>query len=147
MTQTQTSIAGVRKWFFAGLGGLFFSIGIIGIFLPLLPTVPFMLLALWAFSRGSRRWHDYIYYHPRFGHAARQWQQYRAVPRQAKISAVSVMSLSAAYLVFWSNAPGPAIAAALAVMIGAACYLITRPSEPVRRQSPCGPAQIPSVRQ
>lgn len=117
-----------KKWLFAALGGLFFTIGFIGIFLPVLPTAPFMLLAVWGFSRSSTRLHDMIYDHPRLGRHVRQWKQHGTLPLRAKISAISVMSLSAAYLIIFSAAPAGMIVIALIVVMGGALYLITRPS-------------------
>ena len=48
------------------LGWVFFSLGAVGVVLPLLPTTPFMVLALWAFSRGSVRFEQWLYHHPVF---------------------------------------------------------------------------------
>ena len=57
----------LRRALFLVLGILFFATGVIGVFLPVLPTTPFMLLALWAFSNSSQRFHDYIWNHKRYG--------------------------------------------------------------------------------
>lgn len=116
------------KWFFAGLGGLFFSIGVVGAFLPVLPTTPFMLLALWAFSLSSERLHNYLWNHPKFGPPVRAWRKHGAVSMRSKISALAVMSASAVFMIFFSNAPLIGILAALALMAVGATFLLTRPT-------------------
>ncbi|MEZ5840574.1 MAG: YbaN family protein [Hyphomicrobiales bacterium] len=118
----------IKRGFFIGLGSVFFAAGVAGMFLPVVPTVPFMLLALWAFSRGSERLHQWVLHHPRFGRAAREWHQHRAIPMRAKLTAVTVMAASAVYLVGFSSAPLLAIVAALALMAYGAWYILTRPT-------------------
>ncbi len=116
-----------RRILFAGLGMLFFTLGVVGVFVPVLPTTPFMLLALWAFSLSSQRLHAYVWHHPRFGQAVRDWKTYGIVPRKAKLSAVSVMAVSAVFLVFFSNAPLWAVMVAVVTMVSAAVWLWRRP--------------------
>ena len=118
----------MKNWLLRGLGGLFFGLGVIGIFLPVLPTTPFMLLALWAFSNSSQRWHDYIHNHPRFGRTAREWKEHRAISLRAKVTAVAIMALSSAYLIFASEASFYATTAAVAFMAFGAVYILTRPT-------------------
>ncbi len=110
------------------LGSVFFVTGVIGVFLPVLPTTPFMLLALWAFSNSSQKFHDYIWNHKRYGPMVRAWKQYGAIPLKAKISAIVVMGLSAIFVVFFSGAPMWAIISALALMLVGATYMLTRPT-------------------
>lgn len=119
----------IRRPFFAIIGVLFFAIGLIGAFLPLLPTTPFMLLALWAFSRSSERLHNYVWHHPRFGRAVRDWALYRVVPRRAKLGAVLVMSSSAMLLIFLSSIPWWGISSACAIMLVVAIWLCSRPEQ------------------
>ena len=56
------------------------GLGIAGVFLPLLPTTPFLLVAVWAAARGSQRVHDWIYSQPRFARLINDWHQQGAVP-------------------------------------------------------------------
>lgn len=79
-------------WTLAGLG--FVGIGTVGAFLPLLPTVPFLLLALFCFARGNPAWEQRLLDHPKWGPPLRQWRERRAIPRRAKIAAVSTMAAS-----------------------------------------------------
>ena len=118
----------LRRALYLLLGILFFATGVIGVFLPVLPTTPFMLLALWAFSNSSQTLHDYIWNHKRYGPMVRAWKKYGAIPLKAKFSAITVMGLSAIIVVFFSGAPMWAIISALALMLVGATYILTRPT-------------------
>lgn len=103
------------------------GIGIAGIVLPGLPGVPFLLLAAWAFSRSSKRFHDWLIYHPVWGEPVRAWQQYRAVPKKAKITAVLVMCSSFLLLLWLQGAESPVPWIAGGCMVVVAIWLVTRP--------------------
>lgn len=79
-------------WMLAGLLSLL--VGIIGIFLPLLPTAPLVLLAAFCFSRGSERLEAWLVQHPRFGPMIQEWRRHRAVPLRAKQLATVMMAIS-----------------------------------------------------
>jgi uncharacterized membrane protein YbaN (DUF454 family) len=79
-------------WMAAGL--LSVLLGFIGIFLPLLPTTPFILLAAFCFSNGSPRCERWLLEHPRFGPMTREWRAHRAVPLRAKQIATAMMAAS-----------------------------------------------------
>lgn len=55
------------KWFLVAVGGVSLALGAVGIFLPILPTTPFLLLAAFCFARSSQRLHDYLVNHKVFG--------------------------------------------------------------------------------
>jgi len=113
---------------YLGLGWLFFGLGFIGVFLPVLPTTPFMILALWGFSKGSRRVHHWLYTHPKFGPSLQDWDKYRVIPLKTKITAVSMMSISATFLIFFTEIPKYGLYSALALMTYGAFYVLTKPS-------------------
>ena len=91
------------KALYFAMGLCFFGLGAVGTVVPGLPTTPFMLLALWAFSRSSERFHNWLYNHPVFGPPLQQWREHGIIPVRAKVLAVSVMTLSVVYLVFLRN--------------------------------------------
>jgi uncharacterized membrane protein YbaN (DUF454 family) len=97
-------------WVAAGMFSLL--IGFIGIFLPLLPTTPLILLAAFCFSKGSERWARWIEEHRHFGPMVKQWRDHRAVPLRAKqfaIGAMSVSSVVSALIVPWPWGCVPAL--------------------------------------
>lgn len=82
-------------------GTLALGAGIVGIFLPLLPTTPLVLLAAWCFSRGSQRWEAWLLGHSRFGPMVRDWRRHRAIPLRAKQLAFVMMAVSSA-IAWWA---------------------------------------------
>jgi L-threonylcarbamoyladenylate synthase len=89
------------RWLWMAAGCAALLLGGIGLFLPLLPTVPFVLLAAWCFSRGSRRWERWMLQHPRLGPIVRDWREHRAVPLRAKQLATAMMAVSSAIAAWW----------------------------------------------
>ena len=89
----------------AGAGGVSLVLGLVGIFVPLLPTTPFVLLAAFCFSRGSARVERWLLTHPRFGPMVADWRTRRAVPRRAKQLATLMMTLGSAWS--WWVMPAP----------------------------------------
>lgn len=76
------------------IGIIAVGLGIIGIFLPLLPTTPFMLLATACFARSSDRFYQWIINHPTFGHTIQHYRAGRGIPKKAKVMALTLMWLS-----------------------------------------------------
>lgn len=110
------------------LGWCFFGLGAVGVVIPGLPTVPFMLVALWLFSKSSRRIHDWLYSHRVFGPPLQQWRAHGVIPRRAKLTAVVTMSLSLAYMIAFADV-GPGITAlTAAIMLVGAVFILRQPS-------------------
>jgi uncharacterized membrane protein YbaN (DUF454 family) len=82
------------------LGWLALAVGLIGAFVPLLPTTVFLLIAAWAFSRSSERWHRWLREHARFGETIRAWEEHHAMPRRAKRVAFGALAASYAFTAF-----------------------------------------------
>jgi uncharacterized protein len=79
------------KLFYNVAGTLAVLLGILGIFLPLLPTTPFLLLASWCFARGSERLHRWLLSHRLFGQYLRNFEAGRGIPLAAKIVATALL--------------------------------------------------------
>ncbi|WP_313438333.1 YbaN family protein [Novosphingobium sp.] len=109
------------------LGLMLVAVGFVGIFVPLLPTTDFMLLALPCFARSSPRLEAWLLNHPRFGPSLRAWRRDRAVPRHAKIAACIGMTLG--FALFWFHVhPRPLTATAIcAFMLFWAVWIFRRP--------------------
>ncbi len=104
--------------------------GLVGVFLPVLPTTPFMILALWSFSKSSERFHRWLYHHRVFGPSVKLWEDYRVIPLPAKIVAVSLMIISMSVLVVFSNLENWIRVMAAMFMLSAANYILGKPSRP-----------------
>ncbi len=117
-----------RKVVLIVLGWGFVILGVVGVALPVLPTTPFMLLALWCFARSSERFHDWLYHHRLFGPPLRKWDRYRVIPVSAKVFACTAMSASLIYITFFRPTPGYLIAITAAVMAYGAWFILTKPS-------------------
>lgn len=81
-------------WF--TIGGIALALGVVGLLLPLLPTTPFVLVAAYSFARSSERCHRWLVHHRIFGPLIRNWQEYGAISRSAKIT--SAIFISAVFL-------------------------------------------------
>lgn len=76
------------------VGWLSVALGVIGIFLPVLPTTPFLLLAAACFVRSSQRFYDWLVMHPRLGPWFRDYLEGNGVPLKGKVYAIVTMWLS-----------------------------------------------------
>lgn len=125
----------MTRWLWALLAWISLALGIIGAFLPVMPTVPFVLLSAFAATRGSDRLRGWLVSHPKFGRAILDWEQNGAVSRQAKRLAIGMMCVSSVSMAifaprWWMAAMG------IAVMALVSAWLWRRP-EP--RQPPGPP--------
>lgn len=118
------------RYAFMGLGFVCVGLGMLGAFLPVLPTTPFLLIALWAFSRSSRRFHHWLYTHPRFGSRLREWHEHGTIPVKVKVSAVSAMAISFSIMAFVARVKWPVLVATGVFMLVGATYVLSRPSRP-----------------
>lgn len=114
-------------WTAAGL--VSFAIGAVGAFVPLLPTVPFVLLAAFCFARGSESFHRWLVHHPRFGPAIRDWRAHGAISRKGKRAAViAICGAFAASVLIGVPARGLAVQAVVLACVLA--FILTRPVGP-----------------
>ena len=114
----------MRRHIWTGAGFLFVGIGAVGAVLPLLPTVPFLLLALFCFARGNPVWEQRLLAHPQYGPMLRDWRMRRAIPRKAKVGALFTMVISV--VVTGVLAGWPWVLIPLAVMAISGTWIWTR---------------------
>lgn len=82
------------RWLALILAWFFLILAIIGVVVPGLPTVPFLLLTAWFSAKGSERLHRWLYAHPHFGKLLIDWEQKGAISRSSKIVAVVLLICS-----------------------------------------------------
>jgi uncharacterized membrane protein YbaN (DUF454 family) len=82
---------------FLGCGHLSLAIGVVGAFLPILPTTPFVLLAAYFYSKGSDRFHRWLYAHPKFGPILLDWRNHGVIRMRAKIISTFLVLCSLSY--------------------------------------------------
>ena len=73
----------------------------VGVFVPGIPTTIFLIIALWAFARSSKKFHSWLLNHRRFGPILHNWQTHKVVPRKAKILMV-ILQISAVIIIHYS---------------------------------------------
>jgi uncharacterized membrane protein YbaN (DUF454 family) len=112
------------------LACLFLILAIIGIFLPGLPTVPFLLLAAWFSARSSPRLHQWLHRHPIFGKLLTDWETNKSISRKSKIIAVLMLMLSYALMLVRVENSWILISVGLLFLL-VAVFLVSRP-EPHR---------------
>ena len=81
------------------LGLLSLVLGVVGIFLPLLPTTPLLLLSAWCFIRSSTKLYDWLLSHPYLGKYIRNFREHRAIPLRVKILSVTMVWLTIGYCI------------------------------------------------
>lgn len=112
-------------WRIGGFAAL--ALGIIGIVLPVMPTVPFLILAAWCFGKSSPALEARILAHPLYGPHVRAWREHGAISRQAKLLATVMLSGSAVGALLL--APPPWAYVPLAIGIVTASWIWTRPDK------------------
>ena len=84
------------------MGFLFLGTAILGVFLPLLPTTPFVLLAAACFARSSEKWHQWILKNETFGPMIRNWEQNRCISCKVKLTAIASMAIVGGFSMFYA---------------------------------------------
>lgn len=111
-----------------GLG--FVALGFIGVFLPVLPTVPFLIVAAACFARSNDRLNRWLRDHRRFGPMIAEWEAHRVIPPRAKLISSLAMAGSLAWMIWGAQVSTFAWASAAIVLGASAAYVLSRPSRP-----------------
>ena len=137
---TRHASPGLRA-LFAALGAVFIALGAVGIFVPVLPTVPLWLLAAACFARSSTRVYNWLLNHEQFGHGIREWRHHRSIPYRSKVAALALLAASfgvtiAFLLPNWPARAGMAIAG---ILLGS--WLWRLPSRDAPGSRPAAPGR------
>lgn len=87
-------LEGTRRFALKAVGLFSVGLGLLGAFLPLLPTTPFVLLASVCFARSSPRLNEWLHEHDTLGPPLRAWEEHRALPRRAKLVTIGLLWVS-----------------------------------------------------
>jgi uncharacterized membrane protein YbaN (DUF454 family) len=123
MTNKRSS---VKKFLWRALAYITFVLGLIGAFLPILPTTPFLLITVWAGSHASSKFKWWLLRHERFGQALRDWYRHKAISRTAKLTALVLISISWLVIIL-NGSPVAVIAFTGLLFVGCLGFLLTRP--------------------
>ncbi|MBL1293635.1 MAG: YbaN family protein [Thiotrichales bacterium] len=111
------------------------GLGIIGVFVPLMPTTCFIILAAWAFAKSSPIAYQRLLNNPHLGPKIKDWQEHRIISRQSKRIANISITLSFALSLFIVRDSSIALLILVSLMIGLLLFINSRPSEPAEKSA------------
>ena len=120
----------IRQKLFLLLGCTSLGLGFAGVFLPVLPTTPFVLLSAFCFSRSSDHLHRWLLAHPTFGSLLSDWERGGAIRPRAKAWSILLMNGFIGYALFFRETSLFLKAFLLTVMVGVSVFILSRPSAP-----------------
>ncbi len=112
------------------LGWIMVALGFIGVFLPILPTVPFLLVAAFCFERGSPKMHLWLTNHPLLGPPIRDWNRDRVIRPRAKALAVGCIGVGIGASIHFRDFPIWIKVLMAAVAILASLFILLQRSRP-----------------
>ena len=114
------------QYFWLTLGWISFAVGFIGIFVPLLPTTPFMILAAFCFDKGSPKLHAWILNLPHIGVLVRDWKERKIISKKAKMLAIPMISIG--IISMWIGTPDRILSVKIiiAILMLFLIYLISK---------------------
>ena len=118
----------MKKIILITVGWCCVGMAFIGIFVPGIPTTIFLIVALWAFARSSKKFHSWLLNHKRFGPILQNWESHKVVPRNAKILMV-ILQISAVIVFHYSLQNIYLTVLLIITLIFVARYVLSLPSE------------------
>ncbi|MGB0697496.1 MAG: YbaN family protein [Rhodospirillaceae bacterium] len=119
-------VSRARRLVLLGVGHLCVGLGVIGAFLPVMPTTIFLILAAWAYGHASPGMRQWLLEHPKFGPSLQAWHKEGAIPRKAKVLAVTMMAASVAITAALTEG-WTLVAIQSGILICVVLYVVTRP--------------------
>jgi uncharacterized protein len=130
MTEEKVEKLTIKTLAYLSLGWLCVGLGVLGIVLPLLPTTPFILVAAFAFSKSSRRFHDWLLGHRIFGPLITDWQTNGIIRLPIKCLATLSMGVMLSLSFYFISVPTMAIVGTLSIVFCVLIFIWSRPSSP-----------------
>ena len=118
----------MKKIILITIGWCCVGMAFIGVFVPGIPTTIFLIVALWAFARSSKKFHSWLLNHKRFGPILQNWESHKVVPRKAKILMV-ILQISAVIIFHYSLQNIYLTVLLIITLIFVARYVLSLPSE------------------
>lgn len=118
----------MKKIILITIGWLCVGLAFVGTFVPGIPTTIFLIVALWAFAKSSKKFHSWLLNHKRFGPILQNWESHKVVPRKAKILMV-IMQISAVIIFHYSLQNIYLTVLLIITLVFVARYVLSLPSE------------------
>lgn len=112
-------------WLF--LGSVSLVLAVIGVLLPLMPTVPFLIFAAYCFSKGSPKLHQWLLNLPTWGVQIQKWESDRVIERKTKWYSTAAILLGLIYPIFFAPFQKVVRGGAVLILLGALVFIWTRP--------------------
>ena len=118
----------MKKIILITIGWSCVGLAFVGTFVPGIPTTIFLIVALWAFAKSSKKFHSWLLNHKRFGPILQNWESHKVVPRKAKILMV-ILQISAVIIFHYSLQNIYLTAILTIILVIVARYVLSLPSE------------------
>jgi hypothetical protein len=141
MTGCESNDAGediMRRVILIIIGSISLVLGILGVFLPLLPTTPFLLLAAACFAKSTKKFYDWLINHKYLGEYIRNYQEGKGLTLTTKVSTLLLLWLSVGYST-WRVDRLWVQAILLLIALGVTVHLVSLPT--LKKRDPEAPAQ------
>ena len=119
-----------NKYLFLSIGLICMALGFLGVFLPILPTTPFMILAAFCFSKSSERLHNWLLERPHIGKLILDWQNDGVIRKKAKVASTLVIVPLFSYTLIFVQVSIFVKVLLVLIGLGVLCFIWSRPSTP-----------------
>ena len=120
----------LNKYLFLSIGLICMALGFLGVFLPILPTTPFMILAAFCFSKSSRRLHNWLLERPHIGKLILDWQNDGVIRKKAKVASTLVIVPLFSYTLIFVEVSIFVKVLLVLIGLGVLYFIWSRPSTP-----------------
>lgn len=127
-SESRELATGPLRWLLMGCGFALVALALVGVFVPLLPTTPLLILAAACFARSSPRFHRWLLDTRLFGPLLREWEATGSIPLGAKVWALTLMALVGGASLVWFVRPWWARAAMITTLVLVAVWILRRPT-------------------